>query len=43
MCKYYEISKEQVSEYIQLINKEELKYILEIYGTDKKQIKRLCK
>jgi hypothetical protein len=43
MCKYYEISKEQASEYIQLINKEELKYILEIYGTDKKQIKRLCK
>ena len=26
-----------------IINKEELKYILEIYGTDKKQIKRLCK
>ena len=43
ICKHYEISKMQVSDYLELIDKEELKYILEMYGTDKKQVKKVCK
>ena len=40
---HFECSKLQTKEYLQLINKEELKEILEMYGIDKKKIKRLCK
>ena len=40
---HFECSKLQVQEYIELIDKEELKSILEMYGKDKKTIKRLCK
>ena len=40
---HFECNKLQTQEYIELINKEELKEILEMYGLDKKKIKRLCK
>jgi len=40
---HFECSKLQVQEYLELIDKEELKSILEMYGLDKKIIKRLCK
>ena len=35
------ISEDLVNEYLELIDKRELKYILEMYGADKKQIKRV--
>ena len=34
---------ENTEDYLELINKVELKEILEKYGKDKKTIKRLCK
>ena len=40
---HFECSKLQTKQYLELINKEELKEILEKYGLDKKKIKRLCK
>ena len=40
---HFECSKLQTQEYLELIDKEELKFILEMYGKDKKTIKRLCK
>ena len=40
---HFECSKLQVQEYLELIDKEELKSILEMYGLDKKTMKRLCK
>jgi hypothetical protein len=42
-CRYFECSKQQVGEYLELIHKEELKEILEMYGTEKNQIKRMIK
>ena len=43
MCNHFECSKVQVTEYFELIDKQELKQILEMYGTDKKQIKKVLK
>jgi len=43
LIKHFECSKIEVQEYIGLISKDELGEILEMYGTDKKKIKRLCK
>tara|TARA_Y100000361_G_C10887308_1_gene202312 strand:+ start:99 stop:518 length:420 start_codon:yes stop_codon:yes gene_type:complete len=43
LINHFECSKLQAHEYIELISKEELKGILEMYGKDKKTIKRLCK
>ena len=43
ISKHFECSKLQVQEYLELIDKEELKSILEMYGLDKKTMKRLCK
>ena len=43
LVEYFKCSKLQVKEYIELIDKQELKYILEMYGTDKKQVKKVCK
>ena len=40
---HFECSKLQTQEYLGLISKEELKEVLEMYGKDKKTIKRLCK
>ena len=40
---HFECSKLQVQEYLELIDREELKSILEMYGLDKKTIKRLCR
>ena len=43
MSKHFECSKLHTMEYIELIDKQELKDILEMYGTDKKQINKVCK
>ena len=43
LCDYFKESKLNIKDYINLINKDELKQILEMYGKDKKTIKRLCK
>ena len=43
ICRDFECSKTEITESIKLINKEEIKQILEMYGKDKKTIKRLCK
>ena len=43
LCNHFKCSKLQVREYIELIDKEELKDILEMYGTEKKQVKKVCK
>jgi len=40
---HFECSKLQTQEYLNLINKDELKETLEMYGLDKKKIKRLCR
>ena len=40
---HFECSKLQIKQYLELIDKEELKSILEMYGKDKKTIKRLCR
>ena len=40
---HFECSKLQVQVYLELIDREELKSILEMYGLDKKTMKRLCK
>ena len=42
-CTYFECSKQQVGEYLELIHKEELREILGMYGTDKNQIRRMVK
>ena len=43
VCKHFECSKQQVDEYLELIDREELKEILSMYGTEKNQIKRMIK
>ena len=43
IVKYFECSKLQGKEYIELIDKKELKEILEMNGLETKKIKRLCK
>ena len=43
LCNHFECSKLQVIEYLELIDKQELKYILEMYGIDKKQMKKVVK
>ena len=40
---HFECSKLQIQEYLELINKEELKIILEMYGTESKKIKKYLK
>ena len=43
LTKYFECSKLQIKEYLELIDKEELKNILKIYGIDENKIKRMVK
>ena len=43
ISEHFECSKLQTKQNLELINKEELKSILEMYGTDKTKIKRLCR
>jgi|TARA_R100000008_G_C3538335_1_gene143369 hypothetical protein len=43
LCNYFECSKLQVVDYIELIPKEELKEILEKYGLEPKKIRKLIK
>tara|TARA_B100000131_G_scaffold252591_1_gene246427 strand:+ start:750 stop:1181 length:432 start_codon:yes stop_codon:yes gene_type:complete len=41
LCKYFNESKAHIEEYLYLIEKSELKNILEMYGTEPKEIKKL--
>ena len=41
LCKYFQESKSHIAEYLYLISKEELKNILQMYGTEPKMIKKL--
>ena len=41
ISEHFQCSKLQIKEYLDLINKEELKNILEMYGIDKKKIKEV--
>jgi hypothetical protein len=43
LCNHYECSKLQVTEYLELLDKSELRNILEMYGTEEKQIKKVIK
>ena len=43
VCEHFEISKKECIEYIELLGKEELKSILELYGKNEKEIKKLLK
>ena len=43
ISKHFECNKICAQEYIELINKEELKNILEMYGLDKNKIKRISR
>jgi hypothetical protein len=43
LTNYFECSKLEVNQYLKLIDKKELREILEKYGLDKKKITRLCK
>ena len=43
LCKYFECSKLEVKEYVDLISKEELKTILQKYGIGNKKIRKLTK
>jgi len=43
VCKFYETSKQECIEYIGMLGKDELQDILELYGTEPKQIKKLLK
>ena len=43
LCNHFECSKLQVSEYIDLLPKHELKSVLRLYGINEKEIKKLIK
>ena len=43
VCKNFECSVKEAKENLSIVSKEELKNILENYGTDPKQIKTYCK
>jgi len=43
LCNYFECSKLQVTQYMDLLNKKQLEPILSLYGKDKKEIKMLLK
>ena len=43
MSSHFECSKLHTKQNLELIDKEELKSVLEMYGKDKKTIKRLCR
>ena len=43
LTKHFECSKLHTKQNLELIDKEELKSVLEMYGKDKKTIKRLCR
>ena len=41
LCKHFTESKAHIEDYLQIMDKSELKTILEMYGTDPKEIKKL--
>ena len=43
LCKYFEESKSNVLDYLELINKEQLKSILQLYGIEPKKVRKYIK
>jgi hypothetical protein len=43
LCIHFEESKNNVIEYLKLMNKEQLKFILESYGTEQKKVNEFLK
>ena len=43
LCKYFEESKSHVLDYLELINKEQLKSILQLYGVEPKKVRKYTK
>tara|TARA_B100000287_G_scaffold422573_1_gene464707 strand:+ start:1534 stop:1953 length:420 start_codon:yes stop_codon:yes gene_type:complete len=43
LCKYFEESKSHVLDYLELINKEQLKSILQLYGVEPKKVRKYIK
>ena len=43
LCQYFEESKSHVLDYLELINKDQLKMILELYGVEPKKVKKWVK
>ena len=43
VCTHYETSKKECIEYIGMLSKVQLKVMLELYGKEPKQIKKLLK
>ena len=43
LTNHFECSKLQIKEYLKLISKDEIKNILEMYGKDKKEIKKMMR
>ena len=41
LCEYFEESKSHILDYIELMNKNQLKMILELYGVEPKKVKKL--
>jgi len=43
ICKHFEVSKKECNEYIEIMNKQQLISLLELYGKNAKEIKKLTK
>ena len=43
LCQYFEESKSHVLDYLELINKEQLKSILQLYGVEPKKVRKYIK
>ena len=43
LCKHFEESKSHVLDYLELINKEQLKAILQLYGVEPKKVRKYIK
>jgi hypothetical protein len=43
LCKHFQESKSHILSYLELINKEQLKCILQLYGVEPKKIRKLVK
>ena len=43
LCKYFEESKSHILDYLELINKDQLKMILELYGVEPKKVRKYIK
>tara|TARA_Y100000310_G_scaffold304856_1_gene344446 strand:- start:139 stop:324 length:186 start_codon:yes stop_codon:yes gene_type:complete len=43
LCKYFEESKNHIVDYLELMNKKQLKMILEMYGVEPKKVRKYIK